>query len=52
MLTKVPVEGARNVIKDRLEQDGTPEDHSTLSIGRLTELCLKTASFSINFYKQ
>ena len=57
LFTSVPLEAARTIVLDRLSNDSTLEDHSTLSIAELTEaldLCLNSSYFTYDstIYKQ
>ena len=57
LFTSVPLEAARTVVLDRLSNDSTLEDRTTLSIAELTEaldLCLNSSYFTYDstIYKQ
>ena len=49
LFTSVPLEAARTIVLDRLSNDSTLEDRTTLSIAELTEaldLCLNSSYFT------
>ena len=57
LFTSVPLEAARTIVLDRLSNDRTLEDRTTLSIAELTEaldLCLNSSYFTYDstIYKQ